>query len=372
MLKIYISQINTNVGDLNGNTQKILAELNRAESAKADLAIFCEMTIAGYPAQDLWQKKYFLEAAQQKLEEIIAATEFLHCAILVGAPYVSLNRAKKEVINNAVFLIEKGEIKRVIRKKTLPNYGVFDEKRYFEPDSALSFVEFRGQTLAILVCEDIWDLKNIYLLQEQVFDGIISLNASPYESKKHKYRAQMVRDIVEKINKPIIYLNQVGAQDSLVFDGSSFVIDEKGNIILSLKEFAEDSAIIELQKGFIIQEKISAPSFDEASRNYSACVLGLRDYLSKNNFQKVLIGMSGGIDSALVATIAVDALGAENVEIYALPTRFNSASSMTDAQECAINLGLKLQVITIDQIFNTMLEALENKGLTTLAQENMK
>ena len=399
MLKIYLSQINTAVGDLAGNAQKILTEFYKAEAAKADLALFCEMTITGYPAQDLWQKKYFLEEVQEKLREIMLATKSAKCAILVGAPYVSLNRAKKEVVSNAVFLIEKGEIISIIRKKTLPNYGVFDERRYFEPDSALSFVEFRNQTLAILLCEDIWDSKNIYLLQEQVFDSIISLNASPYQANKHLLRAQVVQNVVQKVKKPVIYLNQVGAQDSLVFDGSSFVVNEKGETVLALSQFAPDSAVIELQKGSIAKEKISTPLFAainnsndndlaleplsqngldkqnnsyEISRNYSACILGLRDYIEKNNFKKVLLGMSGGIDSALVAAIAVDALGAENVALYALPSRFNSTESMRDAQECAANLGLQLQIISIENTFNAMLQTLENQGLTALAQENLQ
>ena len=179
-LKIYLAQINVTVGDLAGNTKKILEEFYKAEAAKADMAVFSEMTLTGYPCEDLWQRKDFLAATNEKLQEIIAATKSSKCAILVGAPHVSLNRAKKEIVSNAAFLIENGEVKRVIRKKTLPNYGVFDEKRYFEPDSILSFVEFREQTLAILICEDIWDEKNIYLLQEQVFDVVISINASPY------------------------------------------------------------------------------------------------------------------------------------------------------------------------------------------------
>lgn len=398
-LKIHLAQINTAVGDLVGNTKKILAEFYKAEAANADLAIFCEMTITGYPCEDLWQRKDFLARTNEKLQEIIAATKSSRCAILVGAPYVSLNRAKKEIVNNAAFLIENGEVKKVVRKKTLPNYGVFDEKRYFEPDSILSFVEFREQTLAILICEDIWDEKNIYLLQEQVFDVVISINASPYATNKHKYRQHIAENAVRKIRKPLIYVNQVGGQDSLVFDGSSFVLNEKGEVVLALKEFAEDTAIIDLQKGFIDAEKISTPLFGDyskvpsdlssqhfdieesyqISRNYSACILGLRDYIHKNKFSKILLGMSGGIDSALVATIAVDALGAENVKIYALPSRFNSESSMIDAKECAKNLNLNLEIISIENSFATLTTALydycgaaSNNKAADLARENLQ
>ena len=398
-LKIYLAQINVTVGDLAGNTKKILEEFYKAEAAKADMAVFSEMTLTGYPCEDLWQRKDFLAATNEKLQEIIAATKSSKCAILVGAPHVSLNRAKKEIVSNAAFLIENGEVKRVIRKKTLPNYGVFDEKRYFEPDSILSFVEFREQTLAILICEDIWDEKNIYLLQEQVFDVVISINASPYATNKHKYRQHIAENAVRKIRKPLIYVNQVGGQDSLVFDGSSFVLNEKGEVVLALKEFAEDAAVIDLQKGFIAAAKISTPLFGDhsktlshlssqhfdadanykISRNYSVCILGLRDYIRKNNFSKILLGMSGGIDSALVATIAVDALGAENVQLYALPSRFNSDSSMVDAKECAKNLNLNLKVISIENSFATLTTTLydycgaaANSKAADLARENLQ
>ena len=398
-LKIYLAQINNKVGDLSANTKKILEELIKAEASNADLAVFCEMTLTGYPCEDLWQRKDFLEESNKKMQEIIAATKSLKCAILLGAPYLSLNRSKKEIINNAAFLIENGEIKKIIRKKNLPNYGVFDEKRYFEPDNILSFVEFRNQTLAIMICEDIWDEKNIYLLQEQVFDAIISINASPYSSNKHKHRQDIAENVVRKIKKPLIYVNQVGGQDSLVFDGSSFVLNEKGEVVLALKEFLEDAAIIYLQKGFIEAEKISTPLFGDhakalpnqafqhfgaeesykISRNYSACILGLRDYLYKNNFNKAVLGMSGGIDSALVAAIAVDALGEENVQLYALPSRFNAESSMIDAKECAKNLNLNLEVISIENAFTILVATLydycgetsNNKG-AGLARENLQ
>ncbi|MBU6140716.1 MAG: NAD+ synthase [Proteobacteria bacterium] len=369
-LKIYLAQINSIVGDLDGNAQKILREFKRANESGCDLAVFPEMTICGYPCEDLWQKKDFVNKCQEKVLEIIKETKDSKCAILLGAPTNDLER-KKEVIRNSALLIEQGEIKKIINKKTLPNFGVFDEARYFEPSQILSLVEFRGLTLAILVCEDLWDSRNIFLLREQIFDAAITLNASPYSSRKHEYREQAAK----KLGKNLIYVNQIGGQDSLVFDGSSFAMNSQGEIVLQMKEFTEDSAVIEIEKS----GEISPSTKHEArstitERNYQACILGLRDYVRKNEFKKVLLGMSGGIDSALVAAMAVDALGKENVSLYALPSRYSSDESMNDAKKCAENLDVKLEVVSIEPAFESMLFMLRQAqhDVAELTQENLQ
>ncbi len=369
-LKIYLAQINPTVGDLDGNTQKILREIKLANDAGCDLVAFSEMTICGYPCEDLWQKKYFAIACQEKIFEIAKATKDYKCAILLGSPLIDLER-KKEVIRNSVLLIEQGEVKKVIHKKTLPNFGVFDEARYFSASQTLSMVEFRGLTLAILICEDMWDPFNAFLLSEQIFDAAIVLNASPYTTKKHQFRELTAK----KIGKNLIYVNQIGGQDYLVFDGSSFAMDADGKIILQMKEFVEDSAIVEVEKsGKILPSAAIQDLGAETKRNYQACVLGLRDYVSKNGFKKVLLGMSGGIDSALVATIAVDALGKENVALYALPSRYSSDESMNDAKECAKNLGVKLEIISIEPMFEAAKFSFDQAGidLIGLTQENLQ
>ncbi len=370
-LKIQLAQTNPIVGDLEGNCQKILREFKKASEAGCDLVVFSEMVICGYDAQDLWHKKYFIAAIKEKIFEILSATRGSKCAILLGAPTSSVNRAKKEIIFNSALLIENGEVKKVINKKTLPNFSVFDERRYFEPDNLISCVEFRGQTLAILVCEDLWDSRNLFLLSEQVFDTLIVLNASPYVSNKDQYRRKVAEDFCKKLNKPLVYVNQVGGQDSLVFDGSSFVMNSAGEIVLQMKEFAEDSAFVEIEKdGKIFVKSEKKFLSEKTARNYSACVLGLRDYIQKNNFKKVLLGMSGGVDSALVAAIAVDALGSENVALYALPSRYNSETSMEDAQNCAKNLQLNLEIISIEMTFSAMLMSLGE--ISDLAKENLQ
>jgi predicted amidohydrolase len=220
-LKIHLAQINPTVGDLEGNCAKILHEFIAAKEANCDLVVFSEMVLTGYPAEDLWQKKYFIAEAQKKIFEICHATLHSKCAILLGAPTSEKTRGK-EIINNSALLIEQGEIKKIINKKSLPNYGVFDEQRYFTPASILSLVEFRDLTLAILICEDVWNAKNLYLLQEQILDAVIVINASPYTSKKHLYREKNAGNFAKNLHKPLLYVNQVGGQDSLVFDGSSF------------------------------------------------------------------------------------------------------------------------------------------------------
>jgi NAD+ synthetase len=346
------------------------------------------MVICGYPCEDLWQKKDFISAVRDKISEICEATTRSKCAILFGAPTIDFNKNKKEIIRNSALLIEQGEVKKIINKKSLPNFGVFDENRYFEASSFLSVVNFRGLNLAILICEDLWDSKNLFLLQEQILDGVIVLNASPYSTKKQEKRLEKAEVFAKNLGKFLIYVNQVGGQDSLVFDGSSFAMDAEGKVVLQMQSFEENSAVIEIEKdgprnkcGVTISEcVVIRPSLNTgsshpalvagSSRNYSACLLALRDYVRKNNFKKVLLGMSGGIDSALVATMAVDALGSENVLLYALPSRFNPDSSMNDAKTCAKNLGVNLEIISIEPTFAAMLASLGN--ISELAKENLQ
>ncbi|MDX2083656.1 MAG: NAD+ synthase [Rickettsiales bacterium] len=371
-LKIQLSQINSTAGDLEGNCQKILQQFKQASEANCDLVIFPEMTICGYPCQDLWQKKYFIDAVKEKVLEILKITQDSKCAILLGAPISVINRSNQEVIFNSALLIENGEIKKIINKKTLANRGVFDEVRYFKADNAISLIEFRGQTLAILICEDLWDSKNLFLLREQIFDNLIVINASPYSRSKYQQRHKICQNFCQTLTKSLLYINQVGGQDSLVFDGSSLVMNSEGITVLQMAEFAEDSAIIELSKtGKVSLTKTKNYQLsNQTSRDYQAIILGLRDYVKKNGFEKVVIGMSGGIDSALTATIAVDAFSYENVMLYALPSRFNPQSSMIDAKECAENLGINLQTISIEMAFSSMLISLGN--ISALAKENLQ
>jgi NAD+ synthetase len=308
---------------------------------------------------------------------IVEYSKSIKTAIIIGSPTTDLIK-NKLIIRNSAILIINGKMSRIFYKKSLPNYGVFDEKRYFESASSLSYFEFNQQNFVILICEDLWDKKNWLLLNEQVCDNIIIINSSPFEAGKHLQRIEHLKDLAKTSNKSIIYVNQVGAQDSLVFDGSSMVVNANGEVIAQLNNFSEDQLIVNLAKDHqleIIEHQDSNQfSSDNFSQIYQAMVLGIRDYLAKNNFKKVLLGLSGGIDSALVAMIAVDAIGSSNVSLYALPSKFNSEQSMIDARQCANNLGIELQVISIDQTFEQLQQHLlqNNQSLNDLSLENLQ
>lgn len=362
-LKIQLQQINPIVGALDYNCQKILKAYEDAQNNNVDLIIFTELVLTGYQPEDLLNKKDFLEQTKQKIEQIKSATTKSKTAILLGSPYLRVNHNKKELLYNAALLIEDGEIIATSFKTCLPNYGVFDEYRYFTPSSSLSNIEFRGFRMAILICEDLWHLKNAFLLADKVFDVIITVNASPFTYNKKERRLRAARQFIKNLHKPIIYVNQVGGQDSIVFDGGSFALDETGEVILQMEEFKEDSGLIEINNSSLRAINRSKEQQIVAAENkiYNALILGLRDYIYKNGFSKVVIGMSGGIDSAIVATIAVDALGGQNVKLVALPTKYNSKTSMDDALKCAENLGVKLEVINIQPIVDLSNQALEEQ-----------
>ena len=374
-LKIHLAQLNFIVGDLDGNLQKIIQQYLEAAKNHCDLAVFSEMAICGYPCEDLWLNASFIEECKNNIIELIKLSTKHKCAILLGSPLVVSER-KKNVLRNSALLIENGEIKNVIYKKSLPNYGVFDENRYFTPSPNLSIVEFKGFELAILICEDLWDERNLFLLKEQIINAVIIINASPFESNKHQKRLDLAKKYYENLVKPIIYLNQVGGQDSLVFDGASFIFNNNENI-LQLANFDEDYAQITINNDLSINinnhPKTNQFITENIAQIYNAVTLSLRDYIYKNNFNQVIIGLSGGIDSALVAAIAVDAIGYDHVRLIALPTQYNSLASLNDAQLCANNLEIKLEIIAIEEIFQKNLEILKShQTMSSLAEENLQ
>jgi len=371
-LKIQLSQLNFTVGDLDKNCQKILESYQRAQEQGVDLVVFSELAITGYTPEDLLNKQYFLDRVVDKIEEIKTATIGRKTAILLGAPYL-----KNTDLYNSAFFIENGKTVAIANKTCLPNYGVFDENRYFKPAPTLTNFEFRGCRLVILICEDIWRLKNAFLLGDKVFDAIISINASPFTDGKPQQRLEMVQKFIKDLKKPVIYVNQVGGQDSILFDGGSFVVDKEGDVILKMKDFEEDVEVISLccpegygescETSSVLIEDIRrcAQNNRKESLIYNATILSLRDYIHKNGFSKVLIGMSGGVDSALVATIAVDALGSQNVKLVALPTKYNSETSMNDALKAAENLGINLEVINIESAVEVLNETLKEQFANT-------
>ena len=376
-IKIYLAQINNTVGDINGNFNKIIKNIKIATENDCNLVIFPEMTISGYPAMDLWQKEYFINDCQDKIVEICKISKNTKCHIIVGCPTLEKINSKN-IIRNSAIIIYDGKISKIIHKKTLPNYSVFDELRYFKPASIIDTKKFNDFYCNIFICEDAWDEKNIFLALQSEIDFSIIINSSPFEIGKYNLRISKCLNLVKKTKKPLIYLNQIGGQDSLIFDGASFIMNKDGTKIAHMASFSQDYAIINIDKTHqidIVKSCVKKLEFNNYQENnlaaiYSSIILGVRDYVNKNGFEKILVGASGGIDSALVSLIAVDALGNGNVNLYALSTKYNSKESLIDAQKLSKNLGIILEEISIQEIFSLMQKSVEN--LSDIALQNLQ
>jgi NAD+ synthase len=379
-LNFKINQINFTVGDLDGNYDKIKTEYNNSQNKDLDLIIFSELSLSGYPPEDLLQKEYFIKEIESKINDLCKITKNKHTAIIIGAPLFFLSRFEEKFLHNCALLIEDGEVKKIAEKNNIPNQGIFDEKRYFKAGNNLKIINFRDFNIAMLICADIWSKKNAFLLQNKNLDAVIVINASPFSANKIKQRHDIAMEFVNLLKTPLIYVNQVGGQDGVVFDGSSFVLDKNGNKIIQLAEFSQDSQIFNINHDGLInnQEEAVKTVIDinqKLHRVYNCCILGIRDYLEKNGFQKIIIGMSGGIDSALCAAMAVDAIGSKNVKLMALPSKFNSKTSFDDAISCGKNLGIKLESIEINNIFSSFNNALSQQFSgkeNDLTEENLQ
>jgi len=352
-IKIALAQINLKVGDINANTEQVLNIVEEVKAHNVDLLLFPELTITGYPPEDLLFRNGLYTQVEQALDRIKAATSGV--SIIVGYP----RREKGDVYNSAC-LIREGEIESIYDKMALPNYSVFDEQRYFKTGTKAAVFELCGVKFGITICEDIWEKGPA---KSAVGDGaqcILNINASPFHRGKYVNREATVAKRIKENNVPVVYLNLVGGQDELVFDGASFVMNSKAEVTTRLSTFQEQLEIIEIDKRSIesISSSIQAHP-QELAAIYQALVLGVGDYVRKNRFKGVVIGLSGGIDSALTLAVAVDALGAENVEAIMLPTRYTSDISLTDAELLAQGLSVDYKVIPIEPAFETFLTMLE-------------
>ena len=367
-LHISMVQINPIVGDIGGNLERIIRTIDSTPE-NTDLIVFPEMVICGYPSEDLVLKKSFIEHIEKAIYKIVDNTKNHNKAIILPCPTYSEGK-----LYNSAHIIENGKIIATIHKHHLPNYGVFDEARVFTQGGIARPVEFRGHKLGIMICEDMWSKDVAFRLKKNGAELLISVNASPYDMDKSNIRLERAIARAKENSLPLIYVNQVGGQDELVFDGSSFVINEKGTVIMRAKEFAEDICNstwekINNENWLCITNEISKIYKGEKSV-YQALILGLRDYVGKNNFPSVIIGMSGGIDSALSAAIACDALGAENVHLVMMPSPFTSKESLDDAEECAKALGARYDVISIEPAMMAFEKMID--GLKGVAYENMQ
>jgi NAD+ synthase (glutamine-hydrolysing) len=377
-IRIALVQCNVAVGDLAGNAAMIRDYAATALAEGADVVVFPEMCLCGYPPEDLLLRPRFLQDTRQVLDQLAAGWE---------GPVLMVGFAEQQDKStyNSMAVIQGGRIVAIYRKVLLPNYGVFDEKRYFIPGYEPVVFEVNRVRLALTICEDIWNLDWLTrFLKPCRFDGMINISASPFHSGKSNQRQAIVGQCAAHFQKPVFYCNLIGGQDELVFDGRSLVADQTGTVIASGKAFEDDIlyADIKLQNQSAI---VSLPKPDEsvpvkdeqepAAEVYHALVLGTRDYVRKNGFSKVMIGLSGGIDSALTAVIAADALGPENVLGITMPSRFNSTDTQGDARKLAENLGIQFYSLPIESIlkeFSGVLSAVPGWNEKGLAYENLQ
>ncbi len=370
-LRIAVAQLNFRVGDLAGNVQTIIAAAARArDELRADLVVFPELTLIGYPPEDLLLRPDLHATVLRGLAELKRSLRGI--AVVVGYPHEEAGR-----LYNAAVLIRDGGIVARYYKQELPNYGVFDEKRYFTPGNGPCIVDMKGVPVAITVCEDIWLPQPMQQAKQAGARLLLNINASPFQLGKGDTRAELLRQRAREGGMPIVYVNLVGGQDELVFDGESLAVDANGELVLRAPAFTEGLYPLDFtiaQTITPLQGECVAP-LPEAQSAYRALLLGVRDYIEKNRFSGVVIGLSGGIDSALTLTLAVDAIGAERVEAVMMPSRYTAQISIEDAQTIAQALGVQYSVISIEPAFRAFLESLQKEfiGLPAdVTEENIQ
>ena len=394
-IRLTAAQLSFSVGAIQENKSKIIDTLEQSEKIQSDIVIFPELSITGYPPEDLLLRESFIGKNFAVLEEIAEYSG--SSSAIVGFVDRSLNEDSTDnydrKISNAAAIVQNGDVKGIYHKCFLPNYSVFDEARYFAKGSSpADLFWYEDVAIGINICEDIWIDNGPAEMQVQAGASIIvNINASPFDINKTNSRRNKVMEKAKKLNVPIIYLNMVGGQDELVFDGGSFVVDSAGEILYQAKQFQEEIFSLDLEvqiKDIISDSKLTLntkkqdlpilkpqDTFSELESMYEALKLGVSDYVRKNNFQKVLVGLSGGIDSALTATIAVDALSSDNVIGIAMPSKYNPDSSLEDAKNLAQNLGIEFKVIEIEETvekLRTLLKESLQEPLSGVTDENIQ
>lgn len=356
-LRIALAQLNPVLGDLDGNLERARAARATASSQGADLIVFPELFVTGYPPEDLVLKPALQDAARAVVETLAADTADGGPAVLIGTPW-----RDGDALYNAVALLDGGNVDALRYKVDLPNYGVFDEKRIFEPGPMPGPINFRGMRIGVPICEDIWQQDVCECLEETGAELLIVPNGSPWTTEKTATRMNVAVARVAETGLPLIYLNQVGGQDELVFDGGSFALNAGGALAVQLPAWREDVVSIDVLRDDDAVRVADGPRAlleEDHAATWQACVLGLRDYVEKNGFPGVVLGLSGGIDSAICAAMSVDALGAERVHCIMLPYRYTSEESLGDAATCAKSLGVRYDTIPIEAPVTGFLTALK-------------
>jgi NAD+ synthase (glutamine-hydrolysing) len=362
-MKVFVAQLNFKIGDFSQNLKKILSSIDLAKKDGADIVLFPELSLCGYPPEDFLLQRKFIEKMESLLPAIIDASKGLF--VVVGLVRKNLSGIEKPLFNSAA-VISDGKLLGYHDKCLLPTYDVFDEKRYFEPGKDVRVFEFKGKKIGVIICEDIWQhsgfMESSLYCKDPIVelsalqpDLVLNLSASPYDYNKPDVRKQVCLKASKTLHCPVILCCQVGGNDQLVFDGYSVVVDKNSQIIRLGKGFEEDAFIVDLSKNHPPVQYSAEPIEDL----YRALVLGVRDYFHKSGFKKGCLGLSGGIDSALVACIAAEALGRENVLAISMPSRYSSDSSVSDAEQIAQTLGIEYQEISIEKPFATYLDLLE-------------
>lgn len=342
-MKIAIAQLNAMVGDMHGNADKIIAYAEQAAQQGATLLITPELALCGYPPEDLLYREDFMQANQRALKRIAKAVP--NISLLVGHPHQAHGR-----LYNAASLIQGGKIQHTYHKQVLPNYSVFDEERYFKPGNSALVFEHEGQQIGVMICADGWEAEPAAKAKAAGAELLISLNASPYHMDKLNTRYEVLRERVKETGLAVVYVNMVGGQDELVFDGASFVLNPQGHLTTQLPAFVESLSTVDIVHG-LPSPTVLAPPLSLEAMVYQALTLGLADYVNKNKFPSVVLGLSGGIDSALTLAIAVDALGAERVKVVLMSSEFTSNISVDDALEMAHLVGVAHSQLPIKALF---------------------
>lgn len=379
-MRIALAQINTKIGDFTGNTNKIIQSIQKAFHKKADLVVFPELSLIGYPPEDLLASDELEHLQDRYLEEILPHS--MGCDVILGG-IVRNTKPKGKKYHNAAFFLSRGKIKQVVHKTLLPSYDVFAETRYFEPADTFECVHSNNRKIALTICEDIWDevepfpyaISPLDKLVKQEPDLIINISASPYGMFKQQQREEVLRRKCTKHTLPAIYVNQIGAQTELLFDGGSMVMNSAGKVVALLSAFEEEIAIVEFKDGKIKTSKRNKQAPSLYATLQKAIEWGIKDYFYKNGFTRAVLGSSGGIDSALVQVLASNALGAENVTAILMPSAFSSEGSITDAKKLSETLGNPYHVVPIQPIADAFFTSMESVYGTTpfdLTEENIQ
>lgn len=376
-MKIALCQLNYTIADFEGNTSLIIETIKKAEQNECDLAVFSELSVCGYPPDDLLDYAHFIKNCEKAIESILPFTQ--KTAVIIGCPTPNPQSSGRALFNSALLLHE-GKIISTRHKTLLPTYDIFDEARYFEPNSSFDCIEFKGQKIALTICEDLWDETEFlnykhHPLQEllkQNPDFIINIAASPFNQYKKEQRLKILKDQCQKAQLPLIYVNQVGAHTDVIFDGDSKVLNKNGDVVLSLKSFETDFQCIDIES---LPAVIHSETKDNIALIHEALIFGIRNYFQKMGFTKAILGSSGGIDSAVVQALMSEAIGGDKVMAMMMPSEYSSEGSVSDAVQLSKNLNNPYEIVKISAIFEAFQSGLKTQFEGTefnLAEENMQ